>query len=85
MSIEISKDARKKAVASLQRYFDENMDEKIGNVAAGALLGFFLNELGPLVYNTAVKDVQALLERRVLEVDLEIHEEEFGYWQAHKK
>lgn len=85
MTIEISKDARKKAVASLQRYFDENMEEKIGNITAGALLGYFLEEIGPIVYNTAVKDVQALLERRVLEVDLEIHEEEFGYWSAQKK
>lgn len=51
MAIDIPKEARKQAIASIERYFRENMDEPIGNVAAGALLGFFLEEVGPLVYN----------------------------------
>jgi len=42
MAIEISKEARKELIASIERYFQENMEEKIGNIAAGALLGFFL-------------------------------------------
>ena len=54
MSIEIAKEARQQAIASIERYFNENMDEKIGNIAAGALLGFFLEEIGPIVYNKAV-------------------------------
>ena len=40
MTIEINKDARKEAIASIERYFQENMEERIGNIAAGALLGF---------------------------------------------
>ena len=44
MSIEIPKEARKQAVSSIERYFAENMEQKIGNIAAGALLGFFLDE-----------------------------------------
>jgi hypothetical protein len=46
MSIEIPKEARNQAIASIERYFLENMDEKIGNVSAGALLGFFIEEIG---------------------------------------
>ena len=49
MSIELSKEARKEAISSIERYFAENMEEKIGNVAAGGLLGYFLEEIGPLV------------------------------------
>jgi len=81
MAIEISPEQRKEAIASIERYFRENMDEKIGNIAAGALLGFFLEELGPAVYNQAVADVQARLQARVMEVDIEIHEDEFTYWR----
>lgn len=51
MTIEISREARREAIASIERYFQENRDEKIGNIAAGALLGYFLEELGPLVYS----------------------------------
>jgi len=81
MAIDISKEARTQAIASIERYFRENMDEPIGNVAAGALLGFFLEEVGPLVYNQAVTDVQDRLQARVMEVDVEVHEPEFTYWR----
>jgi len=81
MTIEISKEARKEAVASIERYFRENMEERIGNIAAGALLGFFLEEIGPLVYNQAVADVQERLQARIIELDIEIHEDEFQYWR----
>lgn len=81
MGIEISKDARKQAIASIERYFQVNMEEKIGNVAAGGLLGFFLEELGPLVYNQAVTDVQERMQARVSELDIEVHEDEFAYWR----
>ena len=81
MAIELAAEQRKEAIASIERYFREHMDEKIGNIAAGALLGYFLEELGPLVYNKAVADVQQRLQARVMEVDIEVHEDEFGYWR----
>jgi uncharacterized protein (DUF2164 family) len=80
MAIEISKEQRQRAVTSIERYFRQNMDEPIGNVAAAGLLGFFLEEVGPLIYNQAVSDVQDRLQARVLEVDMEVHEDEFTYW-----
>jgi len=85
MTIEISKEARKEAVASIERYFQENMEERIGNIAAAALLGFFLEEIGPLVYNKAVAEVQERLQARVMELDIELHEDEFGYWRKFDK
>ncbi len=80
MAIELSKEDRAQAVASIERYFREHMDEKIGNVAAGALLGFFLEEVGPSVYNKGVADAQERMAARVQEIDFEVHEDEFQYW-----
>jgi uncharacterized protein (DUF2164 family) len=85
MPIELSKEDRAQAIASIERYFRENMDEPIGNVAAGALLGFFLEEIGPSVYNRAVVDVQERLQARVSELDFEVHEDEFGYWRKYDR
>jgi len=85
MTIDISKDARKQAIASIERYFQENMEERIGNIAAGALLGFFLEELGPIVYNQAVADVQERLQARISEVDIEVHADEFPYWPKYER
>jgi uncharacterized protein (DUF2164 family) len=81
MTITLTKEARAQAVASIERYFLENMEDKIGNIAAGGLLGFFLEELGPLVYNQAVAEVQERLQQRVSEIDIEVHEDEFAYWR----
>ncbi|MES2531709.1 MAG: DUF2164 domain-containing protein [Pseudomonadota bacterium] len=80
MTIEISKEARQQAISSIERYFKENMEERIGNIAAGALLGFFLEEVGPLVYNHAVAEVQERLQARISEIDIELHEDAFTYW-----
>lgn len=85
MSIELNKDARKQAVLSIERYFLENMDEKIGNIQAAALLTFFVEEVGPCIYNQAVLEVQERLQTRIMEIDIEVHEDEFGYWKKHEK
>jgi uncharacterized protein (DUF2164 family) len=81
MPIELNKDARSEAIKSIERYFQENMEERIGNIAAGALLGFFVEEIGPVIYNQAVADVQERLQARISEIDIEIHEDEFQYWR----
>jgi uncharacterized protein (DUF2164 family) len=81
MSIDIPREARQEAIASIERYFLAQRDEKIGNIAAGALLGYFLEEIAPLVYNQAVADVQERLLARVTEVDIDVHEEPFAYWR----
>jgi uncharacterized protein (DUF2164 family) len=85
MTIEIPREARQQAIASIERYFSEHMEERIGNIAAGALLGFFLEEIGPVIYNRAVAEVQERLQARVSEIDIEVHEDEFLYWQKYDK
>ena len=82
MTIELANESRQALITSLQRYFRENMEEEIGNIAAGALLGFILEEVGPLIYNKAVADVQQRLQARVMELDLEVYEVEFQYWKT---
>ena len=83
MAIEIPKELRTQAISSIERYFQENMDEKIGNIAAAALLGFFIEEIGPVIYNQAVAEVQERLQTRVMEIDLEVHEDPFQYWRKY--
>ena len=85
MDIELYKEDRAQAIASLERYFKEHFaeqfGERLGNIQAGALLNFFLEEVGPCVYNQAVTEVQDRLQLRVSEVDIECHADAFGYWQ----
>jgi uncharacterized protein (DUF2164 family) len=80
MTITLNKETRATAVTSIERYFQQELDEKIGNIRAAALLNFFLEEIGPSVYNQAVANVQERLIQRVTEIDIECYEDEFGYW-----
>ena len=81
MDIQLAKEARAQAVASIERWFKENADEPIGNIQAAALLNFIIAEIGPSIYNQAVADVQQRLQMRVAELDIECHADEFGYWR----
>jgi uncharacterized protein (DUF2164 family) len=80
VEIEISKEARAEAVASVQRYFEENLPELIGELGAGLLVDFFVREVGPVIYNRAIADAQARLQMRVADLHGELFAEEFQYW-----
>lgn len=84
MTITLNKEARATAVLSIERYFKDELDEKIGNIRAAALLNFFIEEIGPSIYNQAVAEVQERLMNRVTEIDIECHEDEFGYWSKRR-
>ncbi len=76
MAIELSKDARQRLVRALQNYFAEKLDQEIGDLAAGLLLDFLLEELGPPVYNQAIRDAQAWLQDKLVDLDGQLYEPE---------
>ena len=80
MRLELSKEARADAIASIQQYFERNLPDAIGELPAGLLLNFFLEEIGPAIYNKAIADAQARLSVRVADLSGELYEDEFQYW-----
>jgi uncharacterized protein (DUF2164 family) len=69
--------ARKQAIAALQAYFADNMEEQIGELKAGLLLDFILSELGPSVYNQALADARAFFEERSNDLAAIYYHQEF--------
>jgi uncharacterized protein (DUF2164 family) len=84
MSIELPNDQHREALASIVRYFQEEREEEIGHIAASGLLRFFLEEIGPSIYNKAVADIQQRMQMHVSDLDIEFHEEEFQYWSKRR-
>jgi uncharacterized protein (DUF2164 family) len=80
MNIELPKPIRAQAIASIQRYFEENLSEPIGDLPAGLLLNFFMEEVGPVIYNRAIADAQARIQQRVADLNGELFADEFQYW-----
>ncbi|MCX9156756.1 DUF2164 domain-containing protein [Niveibacterium sp. 24ML] len=81
MTIELDKPDRQQAIESIQRYFSENMEAPIGNMTAGTLLNFFLEEIGPSIYNKAVADARARMQARLDDLEFEVQEDVFTYWR----
>jgi uncharacterized protein (DUF2164 family) len=79
-TVELSKHARANAVASLQRYFEENMPEPLGDLPAGLLLNFILEDIGPAIYNRAIASAQERMQLRVSDLTGELYVDEFQYW-----
>ena len=79
-TIDLTKQVRADAIASIQRYFEENMPEPIGELPAGLLLNFFIEEIGPVIYNHAISDAQARLQQRVSDLNGELYADAFQYW-----
>ena len=81
MTIELSKADRAQAIASIERFFETHFEQRIGNISASALLGFVLEEIGPSIYNRAVSDAKERMLTRVEDLEYEVREDEFQYWQ----
>lgn len=86
-AMELSKEKRAEAIASVKKYFEEEIREPVGDLRAGLLLDFFLEEVGPAIYNKAIGDAQARMTVRVADLEGELYADEFQYWvrQAKKK
>jgi uncharacterized protein (DUF2164 family) len=84
MSIELSKQVRDDAIASIQQYFERNLTEPIGELPASLLLNYFIEEIGPAIYNQAIGDAQTRLQQRVADLEGELYEEPFQYWHRAK-
>ena len=72
--------ARKRAITSLKRYFDEVLDDDIGELKAEMMLDYILKEIAPTVYNQAIQDAQKLIQERVTDMDSSLFTPEFAYW-----
>lgn len=83
VTLELPKQTRAEAITSLQRYFAEEMPEPLGDLPAGLLLNFILEEIGPAIYNRAIADAQSRLVSRVADLNGELYADEFQYWQRH--
>ena len=84
MPLALSEDAMEKALVSIRRYFAEQLDQQLGELASRLLLEFVLKEIGPSIYNAAIADAQIYLRDRVADLEGACFEPEFGNWSKAK-
>lgn len=70
----IADDKKRVAMDELIRFFEKERDEVIGRIAAEQLLSFFLETVGPEIYNQGIRDAKSALENRMDELRYDFDE-----------
>jgi uncharacterized protein (DUF2164 family) len=81
MTIKLDEQTHAYLIGSIKQFFATELDEDIGDLKAELVLEFFNREVGPSVYNQAIADAQATLERAVSDLSGVRYEPEFDYWK----
>ncbi len=63
-------------IRAIQGYFREKLDQEIGPLGAELLLEHFVKQVGPAIYTPAVKDAQAFLQDRLMDLDGALYQAE---------
>lgn len=80
--IELKPETQETLLASIKRFFAEELEEDIGDLKARAVLDYCLREIGPSVYNQAIADAQETMELAAMDLSGTRYEAEFGYWKT---
>ena len=76
MAIDLDPARRARLVEEIQGFFLESFDEEVSAFRSEQLLDFFLGHLGPQVYNQGVQDARVFMQRKLDDLDGEVHEPE---------
>jgi uncharacterized protein (DUF2164 family) len=85
MAITLSKDAVAKLKPSLKRFFEDQLEVDLGEMKSALVLDYVLREIGPLVYNQAIRDAEKFVAERVLDLEGTCYEKEFTFWAEKSK
>ena len=70
--VRLEPEQTQRVVTALQTLLDDSFEVRLVRFEVEELLDFFARECGPLYYNKAVADVQALLRERVDSLESDI-------------
>ena len=63
--IELSKDKRNQMISSIKSYFYNEREEELGDLAAGLILNFIIDELSLEFYNQGILDAYKYMSNSV--------------------
>ena len=66
--IKLTPEQHKIAVDEIKSYFHSERDEEVSDLAAVLLLDFITKNIGPFIYNQAIKDAHYLMGEKIDEL-----------------
>lgn len=73
MMVQLDQDRRETLIGRLRGFYLEDFDEELSAFRAEQLLDFFLEAVGPQIYNQAVQDSRSWMQRKLDDLDGEVH------------
>ncbi len=73
MPIHLADERRDALLERICSFFLEEFDEELSSFRAQSLLDFFLETLGPQVYNQAVQDARAFMLQRLEDLEGDVY------------
>ena len=64
-NFKLEKEVKVEIISAIQEYFINERDEEIGNLSADLLLQFMIKQVGPAIYNQAIRDAHALVSKKI--------------------
>jgi len=72
LKLKLDLEARKTLVSEIQAYFAKERSETLGELAAGEVLDFMIQQLGPVLYNQAIRDARVVVMQQMERVEEEV-------------
>lgn len=63
--IQMTAERRKAMLASIQDYFRKEREEELGDLGALLILDFFMERLGPPIYNQGLEDAHRFMSEKL--------------------
>ncbi len=76
MRIKFSDERRQDLVKAVQSYFRDQHGDDIGELKASLILDFFVERLGPQVYNQAIRDARGFFQEKLADLEGDFYEPE---------
>lgn len=68
----LPKEKRRVCAENIINFFREKRDEELGVIAAEDILDFFLEDIGPMIYNKGVEDSREALRKQFDNLDMDL-------------
>lgn len=69
MDIKLSEERLKILIGEVQSYFSIEHDETIGDLKAEMMVAFFIDKLGPKIYNQAIADASSFIQEKLIDLE----------------
>ncbi|GMA49272.1 hypothetical protein GCM10025857_06290 [Alicyclobacillus contaminans] len=70
--LKIPREHKQQLIDNIRTYFEVERSESIGELAASNLLDFMMEQLGPIIYNQAIRDARAVVLQQMERMDEEL-------------